>query len=447
MPHTLPIRFELNGAPVEVAVAPTTTLLRLLRDHLHLTGTKEGCAEGDCGACSIAWVDGGQWRAVDACLIFAPQAHGRRIRTVEGLRRGSTLHPVQQAFVDARASQCGYCTPGFVMAAFDACHRDVAPQDLDDAVAGNLCRCTGYRSIQQAVRSVAGTRPDDGMPAQASTPSDWTGERWFQPNDLGELLVLRAAHPTALLVAGATDIALRVTRKHETLPLVLCTEAVHELQGISETTEGWNVRAGTRLTDMMGIPHAALNTMLRVFGSRQIRSRATIGGNLATASPIGDLAPVLVASGATVTLVSVRGVRTVGIEAFFTGYRTHAAAPDEIILDVFLPRPGPQEHVAAYKISRRTDMDISAVALATWVHRVDEIAVDVRLAWGGVSARAGDRSIAVETAVRGKALTAATIENAVAAWDFSPLSDIRGSADYRMLVAGNLLRAWLRDVT
>jgi len=468
------IRFILNDRPIEVRedLPGTTTLLRYLRDHLHLMGTKEGCAEGDCGACTVVLVDEDPpaARAVNACLLFLPMVHGRHVWTVEGLRDpsramqdpASGFHPVQQVLVDTRGSQCGYCTPGVVLSLLEAAHRDdLDPGDLrgvDEQLAGNLCRCTGYRPIREAGLKIAGTRPDDAVRAclAAAAPVDaelaWTGggQTYLQPVSLEALWDARRRYPDAVLVAGGTDVGLRVTKDHARFPAVIGLGAIPELQTIARTRSGWRVGAGVTLTRLQRevaptIP--ALDAMLRVFGSRQVRNRGTVGGNLCNASPIGDLAPVLLALDATLHIVGPSGSRTVGIDAFFLGYRKTALATDEVLAGIEVGIPRPSTRCASYKVSKRREVDISTVSAAMALDLDAEGNVETaRLAWGGVAA-VPMRARRTEEALRGRRWDADTLRDVlpVLDQDMKPISDPRGSAGYRMRVAKNLLRGFFLE--
>lgn len=468
------IRFWLNGVLVEEDhVAGTTTLLRYLRDQLRLTGTKEGCAEGDCGACTVAVLEEGAagpvFRAVNACLLFLPMVQGKRVFTIEALRDRSAArtepasgyHPAQVALVEARGSQCGYCTPGIAMSMFEATYREdladpaaVDPAEVDDQVAGNLCRCTGYRPIREAVRAVAGLRPEDRFlaelrqfrprPASLQGPREASGSIYLQPDSVRGVLEARAAHPSAVLVAGGTDVALEVTKRHRALPVVIGLEGVDALRGIEEIDGGWRVGATTTLTRLdeeLGGELPALRKMLRVFGSRQIRSRATLGGNLVNASPIGDLPPVLVALDATAIAVGSQGTRRIPMTAFFTGYRQTALAPDEILLAVELPRPDRALRTGSYKVSKRRELDISTVSAGMAVRVCEGRVEELRLAYGGVAPRAAARAERTERALVGGPWTRAAVEQALPllAEDFAPIDDLRGSARYRTLLVRNML--------
>ncbi|MBN2797610.1 MAG: xanthine dehydrogenase small subunit [Deltaproteobacteria bacterium] len=453
------ISFWLNDALVEVEdLPPTTTLLRYLRDHYGMMGTKEGCGEGDCGACTVAVLedDGGgpTWRAVNSCLMFLPMVHGKRVMTVEGLADGDALHPAQQAMVQHRGSQCGYCTPGIVMSLFEGTYRqDIVSTALaDDQVAGNLCRCTGYRPIRDASRQVAGLRPEDRFLDALSQPLERDlslsyqarGAIYLQPATLAALWEARAAHPGARLVAGGTDVGLEVSKLHREFPAVIGLEALEVLRTLTVDEAGWTVGAGvriTRLAEVVGAALPALQKLLLVFGSRQIRSRGTLGGNLCNASPIGDLAPLLIVLGATAVIAGPDGEREVPLGDFFEGYRQTALRGIEILSRVVIPRPPAGVLVASYKVSRRRELDISAVSAGMWLE-LDEggLVRATRLSWGGMAATPVRTPLA-EAALIGRPWTRALVEQVAdgLSEELHPISDHRASADYRAQVARNLL--------
>ena len=463
------VRFTLNDRPVEVSDLPgTTTLLRFLREHQGLMGTKEGCAEGDCGACTVAILEpragtSPAWRAVDACLVFLPMVHGKQVITVEGLRDpGGALHPAQDAAVGTRASQCGFCTPGVVMSLFEACYRDDLAGDdraaLDEQMAGNLCRCTGYGPIREAVAQVAGQHPDDrfsealaqSLPAAMPVSLSAGQQRYLQPGSLGELYEARAAHPQAVLVAGGTDLALEVTQRHRHFPVVIGLEAIEELRSFRREPEAWQLGAGlslTRLGELMAGELPALSKLLRWFGARQIRNRGTVGGNLCNASPVGDLAPLMLALDATAVAIGPSGERRIPMRDFFPGYRQTALAQDELLLRVDVPRPAPGAIVGSYKVSKRRELDISSVSAGMLV-QLDEqgVVANIRLAWGGVAATPV-RAQHTERRLMGQPWTEAAVRRALdhLEQDFSPISDHRGSARYRRLLARNLLLGFVLE--
>jgi len=470
------------------AIDPTTTLLRYLRDQEGLRGTKEGCAEGDCGACTVvvltpeSEVSGpASYRAVNACLLLLPMLHGRRVYTVEALKQGQEPHLAQRALVERLGSQCGYCTPGVVMSLFEACYRtDLSePWQVDDQLCGNLCRCTGYRPIQEAAEAVAGALPQDrfaealtqygGADAQAKSEptegglliAEGGGRKLLRPSTLEQLFEAWAAHPKALLVAGGTDLGLMITKRFERPETLISLEALAELSG-SELGERegrpvWWIGAGVALADVERQAKErapSLERMLRFFGARQIKNRGTLGGNLCTASPIGDSAPALLALDARVELSSAEGSRWVALSEFFTGYRQTQMKPQELMTRVELPLPQAAEGSdkrfdRAFKVAKRQELDISAVSAAFSVElNAQGEVVSARLAYGGMAATP-KRATSAEAALMGGLWSEALIESACEALkaDFSPLSDHRGSSWYRETVAANLLRGFYDEVS
>ena len=457
------IRFLLNGAPRRIAnVAPTTTVLDYLRGVERACGTKEGCAEGDCGACTIVVGEkaeaGIRWRAVNACIAFLPQIDGKIVLTVEGLAERGTLHPVQAAMVESDASQCGFCTPGFVMALFAFQHGGEAAADesIHEALAGNLCRCTGYRPIVAAARGIAGTgdRFDSDAPAllDALAPLrraeeialEHEGESFLAPDSLDRLLDLRARHPQAHLLAGGTDLALLVTKEYRSLGSVISVTRVPELAAIGIAADAVIFGAAVTYSDALPVierhwPSLAL--LVKRIGSRQIRNLGTIGGNIANASPIGDMPPALIALGATICLRSRRGRRELPLEDFFLDYRKTVLAADEIVEAVRVPLLREGQHFRTYKIAKRWDQDISAVCGAYTIALQDGRIDAARIAYGGMAATPR-RAPQAERALIGRLWTEASVELAAAALadEFDPIGDWRASPAYRTRVAGNLLR-------
>ena len=458
------ISFTLNGRPVSVSgLSPETTLLRWLRDTAAMPGTKEGCAEGDCGACTVAILepdapDGPAWRAVNACLVLLPSVHGAAVVTVEGLADGERLHPAQEAMVRHLGSQCGYCTPGVVMSAFEATYRkDIdASWKIDDQMCGNLCRCTGYRPIRDALTEVAGSCPEDGfsraLEAGPGASLDYEGEgrRYIRPLTLPALWAAMEAHPGARIVAGTTDLGLEVTRRHGTWPVLLAVDGIAALREIRRIPVGISVGAAIRLSHLETEAATALPVlarMLRYFGARQIKNRATLGGNLCNASPIGDLAPVLLALDATFVAASAEGERRIPAEDFFVAYRRTALAPGEILAAVEIPDPAPEARLGAYKVSRRRELDISAVAAAMCV-LVDQGGTvrHVRIAYGGMASTPA-RARRAEAALLGEAWGEPALEAAIEVLgaEFQPIDDARATAWYRRTVAANLLRGFFEE--
>ncbi len=466
------IRFVLNGAVLELAVEdPTLTVLDLLRYRLGLTGTKEGCAEGDCGACTVLLGEltaAGQveWGAVNSCILFVPMLDGRAVLTVESLAAGGALHPVQQAMVDRHGSQCGFCTPGFVMSLYGRTigAGGTSGEALEDVIAGNLCRCTGYGPILEAGRSLAPVPRDDGETAAllrtidrveplalaTSDPLHAAARHWFAPRTLDELAALREAHPQARLLAGATDVGLWVTKQHRRLDAIIWLGEIAPLRRCEESAAGLTLGATvtfTRARAALARLHPALGELVRRVGGVQIRNSGTIGGNIANGSPIGDLAPALIALGATLTLRRGAAWRTIALEDYFVAYGEQDLAPGEFIASIFVPRPPPGTRIAITKLSKRFASDITAVLGAFAIRIEDDRVAHARVAFGGM-AGTPRRALGAEAALLGEPWSEQTVARAIAALaqDFTPLSDVRGSAAYRLAVAGNLLRRlWLAD--
>jgi xanthine dehydrogenase molybdopterin binding subunit/xanthine dehydrogenase small subunit len=467
------IQFVLNGRPVRIdQCSPNTTLLEFLRG-AGLTGAKEGCAEGDCGACSVVIVDRDAqgrpaYRAINSCLTPVCLMAGRELISVEGVASGHRLHAVQEKMVENHGSQCGHCTPGFVMSLFEGYYRGNirGHKELDDQLSGNLCRCTGYRPIRAAaIEAFAERRVGIGADhfakrlnktcgALSGVAYEFDGEKFFRPKTLARLLQLVRRFPDARLIAGATELGLDITKRFKRFPTLISVEAVPELKEIKSTRTEWRIGAAVTLTQIeeaMAAEYPALGGMLRVFGSRLIRNRATMGGNIVTASPIGDSAPVLLALGAKVVLVSLRGERTLPVDEFFVAYRRTALEPGEILKTIIVPRgasrAGLTRRCAWFKVSKRREMDISTVAACFTVdldrHKVVRY---VRLAYGGVAAMPL-RARKTEATLLGKVWdeTALAVALPVLKAEFAPISDLRGSADYRQGLISSLLQKFFYE--
>lgn len=452
--------------------ALTLTLLDYLRLTERATGTKEGCAEGDCGACTVVLrrsVGGGfVYQPVNACILLAGQADGADVITVEDLADGATLHPVQQAMVEQHGSQCGFCTPGFIMALFALYHaqRD-APLDraaVNDWIAGNLCRCTGYRPIvDAALASCGGVATDrfatqEAEAARALAAIDGeddvfagSDERFFAaPASIPALAALYAKHPDAVLVGGATDVGLWITKQFHELAKIIWLGRVRGLDAIDDVADA--ITFGATASHEAAIPHLAaidpdLGELMRRFAGKQIRSVGTIGGNIANGSPIGDTPPALIALGATLALQKGDVVRRIPLEDFFLAYGKQDRTASEFVRAVQVPKLKVDERFRCYKISKRFDQDISAVMGAFKVTLAGARIAAARIAFGGMAATP-KRALAAEAALAGADLgDAGSWQAALAALadDFSPITDQRASADYRRDVVRALLRKALME--
>ena len=486
MTTTHAFTITVNGTTHDVADEPAhRTLLAWLRGR-GLTGSKEGCAEGDCGACSVAIVetraDGTRtFRAINSCIALLPMFAGREVWTVEGLAQAGhggalpsleALHPVQRAMVESYGSQCGYCTPGFVVSMFEGYYRDV-PEDPSRVVAeqlhGNLCRCTGYRPIRDAmVHALEAKKKTTGddlfqlrlkKPVPALRDLDYAagGERFLRPTTLESLLRLRALHPDAVLVAGATEIGVEINKKARAFPLLVSTEGVAELHAVTKTEAGFVVGGAATLTELeegLGGAIPSIDKMLWVFASRQIRSRATLAGNLVTASPIGDMAPVLLSLDATIELSSFDAAsekvtsRTLPLSDFFLGYRKTALGPLEIVSKLTIGTEGRdlRRISDSFKVSKRRELDISIVAGAFTVD-VDDAGIvhHARIAYGGVAATPV-RALRTEALLVGKPWSEPTLRAALAvlAAEASPIDDVRAGKDFRKGLVASLFEKFFR---
>jgi len=469
-----PIHFYFRGAVHSVqGPAPTRSVLQYLREDLGQTGTKEGCAEGDCGACTVvvgelvgtAGAERLQLRAVNACIQFLPALDGKALFTVEDLADGDSLHPVQQALVDRHGSQCGFCTPGFAMSLFALYETQPecpSREQIDDCLSGNLCRCTGYRPIVEATQDayalprrglertsvIAALRQLAALPPLAYAAQ---GGRSHSPRSLAELAALRERLPQARLVAGGTDVGLWVTKQGRELGEIIQVGAVPELKRIQVGSGRLEIGAGVSLTDAFAALTAfepQFAELARRFASTPVRNAGTLGGNVANGSPIGDSMPALIALGSRIVLQRGSAVRDLALEDFYLDYQKTDLQDGEFVRALVLdgPATGLRRHFRSYKVAKRFDQDISAVACGFALHLDDEgIVRRARLAFGGMAATPR-RAAACEAALLGRSWEMASLRLAMDAIreDFAPFSDLRASRAYRLTVAANLLqRFWL----
>ncbi|MFT5341442.1 MAG: xanthine dehydrogenase small subunit [Paracoccaceae bacterium] len=449
------ITFLLNGEAVELTdISPTTTLLDWLREDQHLTGTKEGCNEGDCGACTVMVTDGDGAKALNSCILFLPQLQGKAIRTVEGVSGpDGALHPVQQAMIDHHGSQCGFCTPGFVMS-MTAAHLNGAT-DFDTQLAGNLCRCTGYAPIIRAAEAAADqpipvwvkdkVRVGEPAPAPQNLPP--YASTSYAPDSSDALAAIYAANPDATLVAGATDVGLWVTKGLRDLGPVIFLGQCSDLKAIA--VDANTVRFGA-MVDMnaMGVVmndlHPSYGEMIRRFASTQIRGAATVGGNIANGSPIGDNPPALIALDAVLHLRKGDTRRSMPLEEFFVAYGKQDRAAGEFVEAVSFARQ--VDRLKVYKLSKRFDQDISAVCGCFNITVKDGVVSGARIAFGGMAATP-KRAAVVEAALIGQPWNSATIETAQAGFDadYAPMTDMRASARYRLETARAMLARYYAE--
>jgi len=460
------ISFLRRGKRIDVEnVDPRMTLLEWLRLSERSTGTKEGCAEGDCGACTVVLARERNGRLVyepvNACILLLGQADGTDVITVEDLETAKGLHPVQTAMVQRHGSQCGYCTPGIVMSLFALSHAKHEALDRDvinDALAGNLCRCTGYKPIvEAALESCSAAAPDHFDGRESATLAELSnfraGEDVFMGNDEAffaapgseaSLAFLLKSHPDATLIAGATDVGLWITKGLQDLKKIIWLGRIRSLATIEESETSLTI--GASITHQQALPRLAaidpdIGELARRFGSTQVRMSGTVVGNIANGSPIGDWPPVFIALGATLELREGFSSRKLPLEEFFIAYRKQNREPQEYLRRVTIQKPGPDDHIRVFKVTKRRDEDISAVMGAFKITVKDGIVADARIAFGGM-AGIPKRAFNTERAIIG-----ASIKD-IATWragaeamerDFEPLSDHRASAEYRMRVARNLV--------
>ncbi|MEQ8296115.1 MAG: xanthine dehydrogenase small subunit [Nitratireductor sp.] len=470
------IRFMLNGVETALSdVRADETLLDYLRLRRSLMGTKEGCAEGDCGACTVLvgrlTPDGLIYESVNACIRFLGSVNGCHVVTVEHLKgQDGALHPVQQAMVDFHGSQCGFCTPGFVMSlyAFWMRRADPTEADIEKALQGNLCRCTGYQPIIKAARAISsyGRVDSDVLAGErarveavlnafrdgARVEIGRDGQRLVIPASVDDLAAVLEAEPTATIVAGSTDVGLWVTKFMREIAPVVFIAHLDALHAMTEKDGVISIGACVSYTEAFSLLSRripAFGPLIDRIGGEQVRNMGTIGGNIANGSPIGDTPPPLIALGATVTLRKGEARRTIALEDFFIDYGKQDRQPGEFVERIDVPVPDEGTHYAVYKLTKRRDEDITAALGAFHLTlAADGTVASVRIAYGGMAATP-KRAAAVEAALTGKPWSSDTVDAAIEAYaqDFAPISDMRASADYRMLAARNLLRRFYLETT
>ena len=457
------IQFYINGElHREDAISPTTTVLDYLRVSAGQTGTKEGCAEGDCGACTIVVVRKNQdgeplYEAVNSCLLILPQLDGANVVTVEGLTKDGNLDPVQIAMVESDGTQCGFCTPGFIMAlyALRKGNEKITDGVIHDALAGNLCRCTGYRPIVQAAHQACQDATKDLYgklrPLIPGEGYAHNRQKFFAPQNLSQLAEMRTDYPKATILAGGTDLGLLFSKDRNPMEAIIYTSSVTELSEIKETKDYLEIGAAvtyTRILPYLERLYPSFATIITRIGSRQIRNVGTIGGNIGTASPIGDTLPCLIALDATLTLFSKGSHRELPLEDFFIAYRRTDLKPGEFIKSIRIPKLKDAQKFRAYKISKRYDQDISSVISACRIEIAGLKVKDIRVAFGGMAA-IPMRAVACEGTFFDKEWVEDTALKAglAVATDFKPLSDHRATKDYRLCVAANLFIRLYRDLT
>ncbi|MCF6220765.1 MAG: xanthine dehydrogenase small subunit [Robiginitomaculum sp.] len=462
------IQFILDGEVVrESHLDPTMSVLQYLRERRMKTGTKEGCAEGDCGACTVVLrelVSGEiKTRSVNACILFVPALDGKELVTVESIGTPDAPHEIQKLVAEKHGSQCGFCTPGIIMSLI-ALQADDVPhthENIGEALAGNLCRCTGYGPIIDAAKTMAPKaafadnteqlaelQHDDSVHLSVNIYGQ--DKQFFIPKTLEQLTKLRGEYPDAILLAGGTDIGLWVTKHHMTLTTIIYLGHVEALNHITQTSDALHISAGVTYADTvadLGVYYPDMDTVMRRIGAAQIRNLGTIGGNIANGSPIGDMPPLLIAAGAKLVLQGADGERIIALENYFIDYGKQDLRPGEFVREIIVPKTGEHQHYFAYKISKRFESDISAVCMGMSFDLVGGVCANVRIAYGGMAATP-KRAKHAEAALENQEWNEANARAAMAALtqDFAPIDDMRASKSYRMQVAQNLiLKAWLED--
>ena len=461
------IRFLLDGEVIEVRdVDPTRTVLQFLREDLRRKGSKEGCAEGDCGACTVVVAelnrdsDGVSLKAINSCIQFLPTLDGKELITVESLADGDALHPVQSAMVAAHGSQCGFCTPGFVMSLYALYETNQSPdrQAIDDALAGNLCRCTGYRPIiAAATQMYSAARPPATDRAAAlkkiqrkgSLRVEHNGRKFLAPTNADEFAAALIKNPEATILAGGTDIGLWVTKQHRELGTVIYAGRAADICDVKVSDTHIDIGGAATLTEAVPVivqHYPGFDELFRRFASPPIRNAGTLGGNIANGSPIGDSMAALMVVDTSLVLRCGEVEREISLNDFYHDYMVNDLQPGEFISRILIPLPTDNAHVSSQKWSKRFDQDISAISTAFRLVLDDGKATSFRMACGGLATTVR-RATKTEAAITGKVWSSDTVEAACArlAEDFSPISDMRASADIREVAVQNLLRRFFAE--
>lgn len=446
---------------------PNTTLLEFIRSNENTKGTKEGCNEGDCGACTVVIVEqtkeGIKYRAVNSCVMFLASVHGKQVITIEDLGTVENLHPIQQIFVDEHASQCGFCTPGFIMSLFaqKAQKNDSSKDELVEAMTGNLCRCTGYRPIVSSAEDLSKVKDlkdfDKFYKKDLLKNIDTknyieihkNNYDYFLPFSLNDALILKSDFPDYIVTSGGTDLVLKVTKRKEAIFNIIDISSVFDIEGIEETENNYTIGAGTKIEDIYQFSKdkiPALAEMLSLFGAKQIRNRASIGGNIATASPIGDFMPVLFALDVKLELSSVDNKREVPIEEFVNGYRTTVLAKNELITKIIIPKNTDNRIIKSFKVSKRMNLDISTVSAGFMFLIENNFIKEIKLAYGGM-AEMTKRALKTEKFLIAKEFSETNILEAskILEQEFKPITDARSSDIARKIMAKNLLIKFYED--